>query len=71
MLLKRRPVFETGPEGGKVESAVFPKLWLEIFFFLTFYYISYVRIGLINNVVIVSSAQKRDSAIHIHELWCW
>ena len=36
MLLKRRPVFETGPEGGKVESAVFPKLWLEIFFFLNF-----------------------------------
>ena len=40
-------------------------------FLKTFYYISYVRIWLINNVVIVSDAQKRDSAIHMHVLWCW
>ena len=41
MLLKRRPVFETGPEAGKVESVVFPKLWLEIFLKLfTIYHMS-------------------------------
>ena len=37
MLLKRRPVFETRPGGGKVESVVFPKPWLE-FFFLFFFF---------------------------------
>ena len=45
-----------------------PQWWLswEYTFFFFFNFLSYIGVQSINNIVIVSGGQQRDSAIHIH-----
>ena len=52
--------------GNKAKGWIGAHCKESFFFFLIFEHLFYIGVQPINNVVIVSGGQQRDSAIHIH-----